>query len=302
MNRDYRFKPPIRGGLVFHSAIILFLILVSGWGIWQATNAQVVLLVVLYLLLSLLAVFLIPLLAYRMYALWRASYLIERDGFRLYWGLREVGIPMHQVQWVHSSTDLDLPLRLPRLRWPGSVYGEREQLDGTRIEYLSAHRSPLILIATGERTYAISPTERDEFLRISQQFAELGSLTPFPARSSYPSFLLAEVWAVLPVRFLLIAGLVLTLSLFVIASLLIPSHPTVLLRFNPAGSLADSVPSIQVLLLPLINGFFYLADVLLGMFFFRRQGEEVIAYILWGCGVFTSLLFMIALFSVMARS
>jgi hypothetical protein len=297
VNREFRFNPPIRAGLFFHGAGILILTVASGWGLWRATNAQVGPLFLLYLLLPLLGIFIIPFLAYRVYALWKASYLIERDGFHLFWGLREEAIPMDQVQWVRSSNDLELHLRLPRLRWPGAVLGDREQLDGAQIEYLSAQSAPLILIATPERIYAISPAKPDEFLRISQKFAELGSLTPFSARSLYPSFLLARVWAVRPARYLLIAGLALTLILFVAASLLIPSRPTVLLRPN----LADAVPSVQVLLLPLINGFFYLADVLLGLFFFRRQGEQIIAYILWGSGVFTSLLFLSALIFVITR-
>jgi hypothetical protein len=109
------------------------------------------------------------------------------------------------------------------------------------------------------------------------------------------------VWAVRPARYLLLAGLALALILFVAASLFIPSRPTVYLSFNPIGDLTDVVPSVQLLLLPLINGFFYLADVLLGLFFFRRQGEQIIAYILWGSGVFTALLFLGALIFIMGR-
>lgn len=301
MNREFRFKPPIRGGLFFHAACILIILVVSGWSLWRATNAQVGPLFLLYLLLPLLAVFIIPFLAYRVYALWRASYLIERDGFHLYWGLREEGIPMDQVQWVRSSNDLEQPLQLPKLRWPGAVLGTRDQLDGVQVEFLAGHSAPLILIGTPERIFAISPARLDEFLRISQQFAELGSLTPFPARSLYPSFLLARVWATRPARYLLLAGLVLGFVLFVATNFFIPSRPTVSLRVNPAGNLADAVPSVQVFLLVLINGFFYLADVLLGLFFFRRQGEQVIAYILWGTGVVTSVLFLIALVSIISR-
>jgi hypothetical protein len=287
--------------LLFQGAGILILTVASGWGLWRASNAQVGPLFLLYLVLPLLGVFLIPFLAYRVYALWRASYLIERDGFHLYWGLREEDIPMDQVHWVHSTVDLELPLRLPRMRWPGAVLGVRQQFDGAQVEYLAGQSAPLILIATPERVFAISPARPDEFLRISQQFAELGSLTPFPARSLYPSFLLARVWAVRPARYLLLAGLALALILFVAASLFIPSRPTVYLSFNPVGDLADLVPSVQLLLLPLINGFFYLADVLLGLFFFRRQGEQIIAYILWGSGVFTALLFLGALIFIMGR-
>ena len=302
MNRDFRFNPPVRGGILFNGAGIIILTIVSGWGLWRATTTHVGPLFLLYLLLPLLAIFLIPLLAYRVYALWRASYLIERDGFHLYWGLREESIPMDQVQWVHSSNDLGVALLRPRLRWPGAVLGVRDQLDGSQVEYMAAQNSPLILIATDEYKFAISPDKPDEFLRISQQFAELGSLTPFPARSVRPAFLLAQVWAVRSARFLLIAGLALTLVLFWVASLIIPSHSTVSLRLGSAGNPADAVPSVQVLLLPIINGFFYLADVILGLFFFRRQSEQVIAYILWGSSVFTSVLFLIALLLIMGRS
>ena len=302
MNRDYRFNPPIRRGIIFNGAVIIILAIVSGWGLWRATNTQVGPLFLLYLLLPLLAIFLIPILAYRAYALWRASYLIERDGFHLYWGLREESIPMNQVQWVRSSNDLNATLMRPRLRWPGAVLGVRDQLDGSQIEYMASQNAPLILIATNVRVFAITPDRPDEFLRISQQFAELGSLSPFPARSVHPAFLLAQVWAVRSARYLLVAGLALTLVLFGVASVFIPSHSTVSLRLGSIGNPAGAVPSVQILLLPILNGFFYLADVLLGLFFFRRQGEQIIAYILWGSSVFTSVLFLIALLLILGRS
>jgi hypothetical protein len=186
------------------------------------------------------------------------------------------------------------------LHGPGGL-GVRDQLDGSQVEYLAAHSAPLILIGTDGRIFAISPDKQDEFLSISQQFAELGSLTPFPARSVHPAFLLAQVWGVRFVRYLLVAGLALTLAVFVAASLLIPSRPTVFISFNPIGDLTDVVPSVQVLLLPIINGFFYLADVLLGLFFFRREGEKVIAYILWASSIVTSVLFLIAIILIMGR-
>jgi hypothetical protein len=104
VNRDYKFKPPIRGGILFNGIAIFFLTLISGWGLWRSTTTEVGPLYLLYLLLPFLAIFLIPFLTYRVYALWKASYIIERDGFHLYWGLREESIPMDQVQWVRSLT------------------------------------------------------------------------------------------------------------------------------------------------------------------------------------------------------
>jgi hypothetical protein len=102
-------------------------------------------------------------------------------------------------------------------------------------------------------------------------------------------------------RYLLVAGLALTLVIFGVAGLLIPSHQVVFLSSNPIGDPTDVVPSVQVILLPIINGFFYLADVLLGLLFFRRQGEQIIAYILWGSSVFTSVLFLVSLLLIMGR-
>lgn len=209
---------------------------------------------------------------------------------------------MDQVQWVRSSDDLNGILLRPRLSWPGAVLGVREQLDGSQVEYIAAQSAPLILIATDERIFAISPAEPDEFLRISQQFAELGSLTPFPARSVRPVSLLTRVWAVPLARYLIAGGLALTLIVFGVAIVIIPTHPAVALRLASVGNPTDAVPSIQILLLPIVNSFFYLADVLLGLFFFRRLGEQIIAYILWGSSIITSLLFLIALLMIMGRS
>ncbi len=78
---------------------------------------------VLLLLLSLL--FFVPFLfvLYRGYALLRARYIIEREGLRLRWGLREEDIPMQQVEWVRAVQDLPYNLPDPCLAGRGRCWG-----------------------------------------------------------------------------------------------------------------------------------------------------------------------------------
>jgi hypothetical protein len=59
---------------------------------------------------------------------------------------------------------------------------------------------------------------------------------------------------------------------------------------------------LRLLLLPVINTFFVLADLSMGLFFFRREESQPFSYLLWGSGVLTPLLFLIAVFSILRLS
>jgi hypothetical protein len=165
------FYPPHRLGLIAQIAAILIALSLGIFGLWRASQAPIGLEFLLYLLPVLLAFILVPLIGYRTYAQWRAYYLLERT-------------------WVRSERDLDTSLPRPRVRWPGAVLGVRKLPDGTRVEYLAAHSSQLILISAGDRIFAISPSNPEEFMHTYHRFAELGSLTPPAAYSVYPANLL----------------------------------------------------------------------------------------------------------------
>lgn len=298
----------------------MVLFIVGGLGLWQAIETTIGPIFLLYLLPTLLVVVMVPLLAYRAYALQGAFYTLERDGIQLHWGLRAEDIPMIAVLWVRPADDFrqSLPrksLPLPKLRWPGAVLGIRRLSDGNKVEFLSASSNQLVLIATEERIFAISPSDPDAFLHTFQRFLELGSLTPLKARSVHPTFLLARVWEARPARYLLLGGLGLSLILFAWVSLISSSRPQIALGFAPIGGLREPVAGIRLFLLPVINAFFFLVDAILGLFFYRRNDEQpassalkgetylvsgqVLAYLLWGSGVLTPVLFLIAVFLIL---
>lgn len=296
------FQPARQAGLAFHAATSLVLILAGVAGLWQAAHASIGPVFLLYLLPSLFALGLVPLLAYRAFALQKAQYTLMRDGIRLHWGLRLEDIPMNSVLWVRKASELEQALPMPVLRWPGSVLGNRHLPGSGEVEFLAGDPATLILIATAERVYAVSPEDPDSFLHAFHRFMELGSFNPLPARSVYPSFLLARVWNAPLARSLLLSGLGLSLVLLVWVSLAIPSRSQIFLGFDPNGNPRDQVPPVRLLLLPVLNSLIFLADFVLGLFFFRLEKNQLLAYLLWTGGALTPLLFLISvIFILQAR-
>ena len=139
-------------------------------------------------------------------------------------------------------------------------------------------------------------------LDFTQTFAraiELGSVSPAQPKSLYPSFILAEAWENGLIRYFWLAALFLNLGLFVWVSLIIPSNPNIGLGFNPDGT-ANAVPSVQLIILPLISTFLALAGFLTGLYYFRSENTRTISFILWISSALESLSFLIAILFILS--
>jgi hypothetical protein len=176
--------------------------------------------------------------------------------------------------------------------------GVRRLPDSRTLEYLAARASHVILVTTPQRVFAISPEDQEAFLKAFRSVAELGSITPIPARSAYPALLLSLSWSERLPRTLILLGMGLSLVLLIWASLVIPGREQVPLRLDPGGSALGSVPAVRLLLLPILNFFFYIIDAILGLFFYRRSESRPAAYLMWASSIFTSLLFMAAVYFI----
>ena len=192
-----------------------------------------------------------------------------------------------------------MALRKPILRMPGAVLGVQSQADGKSVEFLAGRDTNMVLIVTADRIFAISPANTGEFLRTYRKLAEYGSLAPIPSISDYPTFLLSRSWADRPARILLIGSAIIALGLILWVSLSIPNHPLISLRLNVDGSPVELVPGIRLLLLPVSNTFFFIADLLMGLFFYRRAETKSLAYLMWASSALTSLLFAGAVYFIL---
>ena len=291
MQEDFIFPPVKQPGQLIHYAAIVGLLFTGIFGLTQAFQASIGPAFLFYLLLSLLSFVLTSLLIYRAYSLRTAFYQLQRDGVVLRWGLRWEEIPMNAIQWVHPTDELNVRLPLPWLRWPGAVLGVRHLSGAGSVEYLASTSRNLVAVATQERIFVVSPADTQSFLHTYQRLTEMGSISPFEARSIHPATFLRRVWSSPAARILLLSGALLSLALLAGVSLAIPTRPQIPLGFHPDGTPGDLVPSARLLLLPVLNTLIFLTDLLGGMFFFRRQESQLLSYLLWAGGALTPLLF-----------
>jgi hypothetical protein len=249
---------------------------------------------VLLLLLSLALLAPLILVCYRGYALAQAHYALERDGLRLRWGLRAEDIPLPDVEWVRPASDLAFRLPLPFLPAPGSFLGTVNVPDLGPVEFMAADLSSLLLIATPRKVYAISPADPHSFVAAFQRVVEMGSLSPLPPVTTRPAAYLQSVWNDRPARYLSLAGLLLTVALFVIVGLVIPNHSSIALGWTSSGLPAESGPPERLLLLPVLGTFTYVLDLLLGLYLYRFLSLRPVSFLLWVGALITPILLIIA--------
>ena len=287
------FPPSKRNGLILHGVLLVLLAAASTWGFSNLLDAGGGLNFVVYLLVGLIAFAPIPLLGYRIYALSRADYILDRDSLELRWGLRDEDIPLTDIEWVRSVRDLTHPLSLPPMPMAGAILGLRRHRDVGLVEFMASDRKNLLLVATAKRVYAISPADPVEFTQTFARAVELGSLTPASSKSVYPSFVVTEAWQLGLVRYLWLAGLFLNIGLIVWTSLLIPLLPQVTLGFR-ADRTPNAVPSVQLVILPLVSTFLAAVGWAAGLYIYRWQKHRILSIIILVSSTLTSLFFLIA--------
>ena len=294
---DSYFSPPRRGGLVLQISVSVILFGGAVISFVMAVQSQASPEFLARMLLALVLILPAPFLSYRAYALSRANYRLERDGLRLRWGFRSEDIPLPEIEWIRPAGELATTLPLPWLHWPGSILGTRQVEGLGPIEFMASDLNTLLLVATPQRIFAISPAEPKVFLSVFQGLNELGSLAPLPAQSVYPTFVIGSLWDDRAARGLLVASLVLAAGLFAWVGVIMPSHPLISLGFLPTG-LEDPGPGASLLLLPVINGIDLFIDLILGFYFYRRPTRKLLAYLLWTAANVSALMFYLAVWFI----
>ena len=302
MEQAYTFYPSRRVGFLFHTLGMSILLMVGVYGLWRVARVETFSALLFSIIPAAVAAVGVPLLVYRLYALLGAEYTVERDGIRLRWGLRMEDIPSDQLEWVGPADQLNQALPRPVVSWPGSILGVRRIQDGRRLEYMASRTRRLVLIATSECVYAISPADPAEFELAYLRLTEMGSLRPIPARSISPVIFFPGFRSDRPARIILLGSLLLWLILLVLVALGVPGRQQVVLRFSALGQPVEFAPAVRLYLLPTLNGLFLLLDWLLGLVFYRREELRPLSYLLWFSGIITTGLFLAAVLAILNAS
>lgn len=289
------FFPEKRTGLAFQTGLALFFSALSGLGFLVATRPNSGSISYLWLFISVL--FLLPavFLVYRIYSLMQASYTVEREGFRLRWGIRAEDISLKDIEWVRPANELGFDLNLPFFRWQGGIVGIKETEGLGEVEFLASDVEHLLLVVTPEKVYAISPEDTKGFLRQYQLMTEMGSLSEFPQNSVKPMAFMQKVWSDKWTRIFILSGLALNFLLFVFVSIYIPTRPLASLGYDNRGRLATPGPSETLLLFPVLAGLAFLVDLAAGFYFYRKEESMLVAYITWASGSIVPILLMLVM-------
>lgn len=288
------FPPPKRRGLIVHGVLILALSVIAIAGFISLSRTTVGPSFLISLLVAFMAFIPLPFLAYRTYSLLRADYHMDRDSLAIYWGLRVEDIPLTDIEWIRPAEDLTHPLSLPALPLPGSLLGLRRHPDLGVVEFLASDVKKLLLVATAKRVFVISPDNPSALAQTFARATELGSLAPAEAKSVYPSFVVSQAWESGIARYLWLTTLFLNLGLFIWASLIIPSTARIALGPQFAGSELATVPSSQLIIFPVASLLLSVTGWIAGLYYYRWEKERVLAFIIWGSSMLSSLLFLLA--------
>jgi hypothetical protein len=292
--------PPSRHGLTLQISLIIVAALVVTIFAILASQEQIGLRFMIYILVAALAFFPLPFLAYWSYSLSHANYSLDRDKLTLTWGLRVEQIPVSDVEWVRPMEAQASPLTFPLIYLPGAITGVRRHPDLGHVEFLASDSKNLLLVATSRRVFAISPQDTKNFMENIQHAIELGSLSPAVPQSVYPTFVVMQAWESILARYLWLAGLLLNIGLLGWVTLLIPSLGHISLGFSPSGVVSNPVPATGLILLPGVSLFFFIVGWVAGLTFYRRPNHQSLAHIVWASGVISTLLFLVAVMFIVS--
>ncbi|NIM93596.1 MAG: hypothetical protein GTO18_07780 [Anaerolineales bacterium] len=273
----------ILGGFLF----FLFLVGLS-LGLFQLASETVSPFLGLWTSLVILCLPLLLVVSYRLFGLITAEYSLNRDCFYLRWGFAFDQVPISKIVKVVSGIDIGVGLR-PRIgfRWPGCVVGERDVEGLGTVEFFATTGSSrMIVIILEDRSLAISPPDVEAFQGAFLEVVHLGSLEEIHYLSQRPDLFSARLWADRWARLLILAGLIINLSLLGYLAFRVSGLPTqVPFGFDLLGNPDTLVAPSQLLLLPIAGGFWWLIDLLLGLWVYRREGDRSVAYLIWGTGI-----------------
>ncbi len=294
MAETFTFLPKRTPGMVLHA--ILAIVILSGCGvlIWQAFQQSGGALLIVFLFGAILLFALLPLVGYRGYALLQGIYSLKRDGLRIRWGLRQEDIPLSEVTWVRPATDLERPFSLPAGSLPGAILGTSVHPDLGQVEFIASDINNFVVVATINKIFVLSPELKDEFVQRFQRALEMGTLNPMQSYSTVPAAFLLEVARNGFARVSIPLGFALCLVLLVLVSLSIPAKQMVSLGYDALGAPLQAVPSMRMLLLPVLSIALYGASLIAGIFFYRNEKTRSTSYLVWAGGLVTPILLIAA--------
>ncbi|MDI6857923.1 MAG: PH domain-containing protein [Dehalococcoidia bacterium] len=103
--------------------------------------------------------------AYWTYACATLRYELDRNGLAIKWGFIRQIVPLDKIEKLETAYSEAVP-KLEGLAWPGHQVGRSHIERFGDILFYATHRNPeeLVYVVTAQQTYAVSLSERQEFV------------------------------------------------------------------------------------------------------------------------------------------
>ena len=286
-------RPPRTTGFLFGLLIGGLCLFGIGWSVFQLGQGGLSLLLALWVVLPLLCLLLLLFVLYRLYGLATARYTIDRDGFKLRWGLANEHIPIDKLTRVDRAQELGMD-RMPPIGsgWPGLYIGKRNLEDFGELEYF-ATRGPgdMVIVQSEQGSLAISPPDVEPFLKAVTDSLRMGALSSYEELSTRPNFAVARIGADRPALVLVLTGGLLPLALLGFLTIMVGElSGQVAFGFDASGMVDTFAPPVRLLLLPMIAGAGWFIDLFLGMWMYRTTANRPLAYAFWGGAILVGIL------------
>jgi hypothetical protein len=244
---------------------------------------------------------LVGLIAYWVYGLAGASYLLDRNALVIRWGPSEQVIPTQEIERVFIGDEIEGRIEFYGGRWPGHWVGYGRIPDfGETLFYATVPPREQVFIATPGLVYSISPADREEFLRSLQKRLQMGPTQITELSSERLSALDWPIWKDGLGLTLLGAGALALVALVGVVCFRFPALPLLMpLHFGASGSPDRLGPRGEIFLIPLIGLLTLAMNGVLGSLLYRR--DRLASYLLWGGSILVQLLVWTATLGVLRR-
>lgn len=295
---EYIFSPSRTAGLVLLFLLAFVLIAINSAFFYLFSRQQPGPLFFLTFILS--VGFLIPvaIVLYRIYGLIVSRYQITRSAIQLQWGLRSETIPLSEVNWIRRPEEMTVEVPWPPLPMPGAYVGSIQTADHNTIDFMASNVKKMLFVGTTDQIYGISPADPEQFIQSFERILQMGTLSDVERLTIRPTDWITASYGNRTARYSLFLSLILLMLLSLWIGFRITATETVQLGFTAAGTPNEPIPARNILILPVLAAVFWLANLVLGIQFYKSQSLRKCAEILWAASPVILFSFLIAGFLI----
>lgn len=235
----------------------------------------------------------IAFIAYWTSSLSATRYHVVKDAVLIEWGRLSQTVPLAQISTLIMGEGLAGVKKFRGLRWPGCFVGTGlvNSLDGSIVDqdtlfFATRPLNQQLLLVTKSVAYGLSPIDLENFKDCLEAL-----LVPDLMGSDekiFPDldFLNWRLWRDRSAQLVLAMAVILNGALFAYLCAIFNRLPsTIPLHFNRLG-VVDRVESpINLFVLPLLGLFTWIVNGAIGWLFYQKQGQQPMAYVLWGSSI-----------------